>query len=393
MTTPVSTQFYHHEADFRLRCGEELPGFTMAYETWGELNADRSNAVLLFHALSGSQHAAGYNPSVPGTGERWTEECHHGWWEDFIGPGKALDTAKWFVICANSLGGCYGTTGPSSLHPRTGKPWGSAFPQVTVSDNVRAHLLLLDHLGIRSLHAVMGASVGGLCALNLATTAPERVRLVVPIASGCRTTVLNRLIIFEQIMAIENDRNFRGGDYYGGEPPTYGLALARMISHKTFVHLDEIEKRARGDVRQPDEGLSWYRLQDNVESYILHQGTKFVRRFDANTYLRICGMWSSFDPVREGGAESWGELLGRCRRHRHHFLVFSIDSDFCFYPEEQAALVRHLEDAGVSVMHITAHSHKGHDSFLLEPMLYTPHLVYALDAARPEPEAATDPGM
>jgi homoserine O-acetyltransferase len=262
-----------------------------------------------------------------------------------------------------------------------------------VGDVVRSNLLLLDHLGIGALHAVMGASVGGLCAINLATSQPDRVRLVVPIASGCRTTVLNRLIIFEQILAIENDRNFRGGDYYDDEPPTYGLALARMISHKTFVHLDEIEKRARGDVRQPDEGLSWYRLRDNVESYILHQGTKFVRRFDANTYLRICEMWSSFDPVREAEAADWDDLLSRCRHAGHHFLVFSIDSDFCFYPEEQASLVRRLEDAGVSVMHITVHSHKGHDSFLLEPLLYTPHLAYALEAARPEPVVDADPGM
>ena len=393
MPDPVATQFFRHEAPFQLRSGAVLPGFTLAYETWGTLNADGSNAILLFHALSGSQHAAGFNPDVPGTGGRWTEECHHGWWDDFIGPGKALDTRKWFVICANMLGGCYGSTGPSSIDPATGRPWGSRFPHISVGDVVRSNLLLLDHLGIGALHAVMGASVGGLCAINLATSQPDRVRLVVPIASGCRTTVLNRLIIFEQILAIENDRNFRGGDYYDDEPPTYGLALARMISHKTFVHLDEIEKRARGDVRQPDEGLSWYRLRDNVESYILHQGTKFVRRFDANTYLRICEMWSSFDPVREAEAADWEDLLSRCRRARHHFLVFSIDSDFCFYPEEQAALVRRLEDAGVSVMHITVHSHKGHDSFLLEPLLYTPHLAYALEAARPEPVVASDPGM
>ncbi len=393
MPATVSTRFFHHPHPFPLHSGEALPEFTLAYESWGELNADRSNAILLFHALSGSHHAAGFNPDVPGTDGRWTEECHHGWWSDFIGPGKALDTRKWFVICANTLGGCYGSTGPASTNPASGKPWGAQFPHVSVNDNVRANLLLLDHLGIHALHAVIGASVGGLCALNLATFAPDRVRLVVPLASGCRTTVLNRLIIFEQMLAIENDRNFRGGDYYDSDPPLYGLALARMISHKTFVHLDEIEKRARGDVRQPDEGLSWYRLRDNVESYILHQGKKFVKRFDANTYLRICEMWSSFDPVREGNAASWPELLERSRAHHHHFLVFSIDSDFCFYPEEQAALVRHLEDAGVSVMHITAHSHKGHDSFLLEPLLYTPHLAYALEAARPEPVVTEDPGI
>jgi homoserine O-acetyltransferase len=167
-----------------------------------------------------------------------------------------------------------------------------------------------------------------------------------------------------------------------------------MISNKTFVHLDEIEKRARGDVKQPDENLRWYRLRDSVESYILHQGTKFVRRFDANTYLRICEMWSSFDPVREAGAADWHALLEPCRHHGQHWLIFSIDSDFCFYPEEQTALVHHLREAEVNVMHITVHSLKGHDSFLLEPLLYTPHLVYALVGSRTLPEEVrNDPGI
>ncbi len=385
MTDRVTTQFFHSAEPLDLRSGDRLAGYTLAYETWGRLNEDGSNGVLIFHALSGSHHAAGYNPVVEGTEDRWTEDCHHGWWEDFIGPGKALDTGRWFVICANYLGGCYGSTGPASVNEATGERWGGAFPRIEAGDVVASQMRLLDALGIGCLHAVMGASVGGLCALHLATRYPERVRLVVPIATGGSTTVLNRLIIFEQILAIENDPNFKGGNYYEGARPEVGLTLARMISHKTFVHLDEIEKRARGEVKQPNTGLSWYRVRDNVESYILHQGKKFVRRFDANTYLRICGMWSNFDPVREGEAESWGELLGRSKAAGHHYLVFSIDSDFCFYPEEQAGLVQKLEEAGVSVMHITVHSHKGHDSFLLEPLLYTPHLSYALQAMKPEP--------
>ena len=380
--------FVFNDADhpFALKSGETMAEFTLAYETWGELNADASNAILLFHALSGSQHAAGVCPAVPGTDSRWTEDCQAGWWSDFIGPGKALDTRKWFVICVNFLGGCYGSSGPASINPATGRPWGASFPHVSVSDIVRSQMLLLDHLGIGKLHAVIGPSVGGLAAITLATLFPDRVRLVVPIASGAQTTVLNRLILFEQILAIENDPNFNGGDYYDGPPPLYGLALARMISHKTFVHLDEIEKRACGDVKQPGEGLAWYRLRDNVESYILHQGKKFVRRFDANTYLRICESWSSFDPVREGQATSWNSLLQRCREHGQQFLVFSIDSDFCFYPEEQAALVKNLREAEVNVMHITVHSLKGHDSFLLEPLLYTPHLAFALDRAKEDAE-------
>ncbi len=378
----IETHFFRHSGLFTLRSGEILPAFTLAYEMWGTLNEDASNAILLFHALSGTQHAAGFNDQVPGIEGRWTEDLHQGWWSDFIGPGKALDTHKYCVICANSLGGCYGSTGPASENPDTGEPWGSAFPHVSVSDLVASQMLLISHLGIQVLHAAVGPSVGGLCALALATQYPDRVRLVVPIASGGTTTVLNRLFLFEQILAIENDPNFNAGDYYQTAPPTYGLALARMISHKSFVHLDEIETRARGEVKQPGQGLAWYRLRDSIESYMLHQGKKFVTRFDANTYLRICEAWSTFDPVAEAGASSWDELLAPCRQHGQHFLIFSIDSDFCFYPEEQSALVRHLREASCDVMHITVHSLKGHDSFLLEPLLYTPHMAYNLEAAR-----------
>lgn len=374
-----SFQLGSDQMPFAFRNGWVAPGpLTLVYETYGTLNADKSNAILLFHALSGSHHAAGLNPSVPGADDRWTEEMHVGWWNAYIGPKKALDTRKFCVICVNFIGGCYGSTGPASPHPEDGRPYGSRFPSLHVSDVVRSQAALLDHLGIRKLHAVIGPSVGGLMALTFANLFPDRVRFIIPIASGFRTTVLNRLILFEQILAIENDPHFRGGDYYDGNPPLYGLALARMISHKTFVHLDTIERRAKRDVRQPEGKLAWYRLHDKVESYILHQGTKFVERFDANTYLRISEMWSRYDPLLEAGTSSVEALLAPSREHGHHFLVFSIDSDFCFYPEEQSELVRHLKDHDVSCMHITTHSDKGHDSFLLEPALYTPHLYHTL---------------
>ena len=366
------------EKPFTFSSGEAMQHLEIAYETYGQLNAEASNVILLFHALSGSQHAAGVCRTVPGIEGRWTEDCHQGWWEPFIGPGKALDTRKFFIICANYLGGCYGSSGPASINPDTGKPYGSAFPSVLTCDVVRAHAMLLDHHGITNLHAVMGASVGGLLAINFATMFPERVRLVVPIASGSRTTVLTRLTLFEQVLAIENDPHFKGGDYYDGPSPEYGMVLARMISHKTFVHLDAIESRARRDVIKRDDQLAWYQVRHNVESYMLHQGKKFVKRFDANTYLRICDMWLRFDPLRDAGVESYADLFAISKKAGHHYLVFSIDSDFCFYPEEQAELVKHLEGAGVSSMHITVHSDKGHDSFLLEPELYTPHLVYTL---------------
>ena len=379
MSHATQTRFLEIGSPFPLRDGGSLPQVRIAYETWGELNADKSNAILVCHALSGSHHAAGRNPSIEGVGSLWQEELHAGWWEDMIGPGKAIDTNKHFVICANYLGGCYGSTGPGSINPETGRHWGSSFPAVTATDQVNALALLLDELGIGTLHAVVGPSVGGLVALTFATRLPERVRNVIAIASGFKTTVLNRLILFEQILAIENDPHFNGGDYYEGEAPTYGLALARMISHKTFVHLNSIERRARKDVVQPDDVLAWYKVRDQFQSYMLHQGKKFVQRFDANTYLRIIDLWSRFDATLEGNAETPAALFQRSRAANQRWLVFSIDSDFCFYPEEQAELVKHLERAKVDCMHITVHSEKGHDSFLLEPNLYTPHIAWMLE--------------
>ncbi len=367
------------QAPFAMDSGDLLTDARVAYESYGTLNERKDNAILLFHALSGSQHAAGFTQCVAGADDRWTIDCQRGWWDLYIGPGKVLDTRKYFILCANYLGGCYGSTGPTSVNPDTGHPYGASFPAVTTRDVVRSQLHLLNHLGIERLHAVIGPSVGGLLAINFATLFPERVKIVIPIASGPRTTVLTRLTLFEQVLAIENDPHFNGGDYYGGPAPEYGLALARMISHKTFVHLDAIERRARNDFVQPDDQLAWYRVRNNVESYMLHQGKKFVKRFDANTYLRIADMWLKFDPLMDAGVADYQTLFERSRAAGHHYLIFSIDSDFCFYPEEQADLTAMLERSGTSCMMITVHSSKGHDSFLLEPELYAPHLHYTLE--------------
>jgi len=361
-----------------LREGGSLPGIRLAHQTWGSLNAEKSNAILIFHALSGSHHITGHNPAIPGIGDLWQPEMHQGWWEEIVGPGKAVDTDQYFVISMNQLGGCYGSTGPASINPATGKPWGGSFPHVSASDQVDIATTLLDSLGIDSLHAVIGPSIGGLLATTFATRHPQRVRRVLPIASGFKTTVLNRLILFEQIMAIENDPYFNAGDYYDSPGPLYGLALARMVSHKTFVHLDAIERRASHEVVQQDDALAWYKIRDQCQSYMLHQGLKFVKRFDANTYLRLADMWSRYHACREADAETPAELFARAKDAGQRWLVFSIDSDFCFYPEEQAELVGHLERAKIDSMYITVHSDKGHDSFLLEPGLYTPHIAYLL---------------
>ena len=360
--------------DLTLRDGGRIPSAQLAYTTWGTLNADGSNAILVFHALSGTHHLSGTHPDSPPNCNFWAEELHEGWWNGMVGPGKAIDTDQFFVISTNYLGGCYGSSGPASINPETGKPFGSAFPHLNVADLVDANLPLLDHFGIEKLHSVIGPSVGGLCALTFATRHPARVSRVIPIASGFKTTVLNRLILFEQILAIENDKHFDGGDYYDHEYPRIGLSLARMISHKTFVHLDTFERRARRDLIDEEEMLSWYQVRDTFQSYMLHQGKKFTQRFDANTYLRIIDMWSRYNAVLQGDADNAADLFARCNAAGHRFLVFSIDSDFCFYPEEQAELVTHLEDAEVDTIHITVHSAKGHDSFLLEPELYTPHI-------------------
>ena len=190
---PEATQTQFHDIGsaqdpVQLSGGGSLPGVRIAYESWGELNADKSNAILLFHALSGSHHAAGITSEIEGTGDFWQEELHAGWWEEMVGPGKAIDTDKYFIVCANYLGGCYGTTGPASINPETGKPWGSSFPAVSATDQVTVASALLDSLGIDQLHAVVGPSVGGLIALTFATRLPERVRNVIPIASGFKTT-------------------------------------------------------------------------------------------------------------------------------------------------------------------------------------------------------------
>jgi homoserine O-acetyltransferase len=236
---------------------------------------------------------------------------------------------------------------------------------------------LLDHLGVGRLQAVVGASIGGLLCLDLATRYPDRVRNVVAIASGLRVTALQRIHILEQCLAIEGDGNFRGGDYYDGPAPTHGLALARIVAHKSFVSLHAMEQRARAEVVDRDELGGYVRIVNPLESYMWHQGKKFVERFDANTYLRIMEMWQTFDLAGHAGTPDIGSALERCRDQR--YMVFTIDSDVCYYPEEQGELVATLERARVPVRRITVHSDNGHDAFLLEPNLFAPHLAHTLE--------------
>ncbi len=368
---------------FQLELGGTLSPVSLAYETYGRLSAKRDNAILLFHALSGNQHAAGFNPNAPVMGDLWTPENHVGWWDGFIGPGKALDTDRYFVICANYLGGCYGSTAPCSIDLKTGKPYGGSFPYITMSDVVNSQMKLLDHLAIKRLLATVGGSIGGMLSLDLAVRYPDRVRLVVPIASGAHATTLQKLHNFEQIFAIENDHDFNAGDYYEGSPPLKGLMTARMIGQKTFVSLEVLQGRARGRIIQDEDDLKGYRLQHRIESYMLHQAKKFVKKFDPNSYLCVIGMWQAFDLAHTAG----GDLVKTfepCTSQR--YLNFSIDSDVCFFPDEQFQLTSSLKENHIPVQHITVHSEKGHDSFLLEPELYTPHISFALNETFNEPE-------
>ena len=376
----TNTQFFHfnnEETPFELKCGEKLTNFTLAYEVYGQISQNKDNVILLFHALSASQHAAGFTENIEGLSVEWDKECQTGWWNDFIGSGKALDTDKYCVVCANYLGGCYGSTGPSSMNPETGKPFGGSFPRISIKDIVKSQIELLNHLEVEQLHAVAGSSLGGLMAISLATQHPEKVRTIVALASGIKTSVLQRIHNLEQITAIESDSDYLGGNYYGKNSPEDGLALARMIGHKVFISLATLERRASQEVKKETEESSWYQIQTPVESYMSHQGQKFVKRFDANTYLRIMDAWQNFNILEESGFSDYGAMFSRCRHQK--YLIFTINSDVCFYPDQQEELVSAINEGGITPIHITVHSEKGHDSFLLEPDLYAPHIHSALN--------------
>ncbi|MEN8255911.1 MAG: homoserine O-acetyltransferase [Verrucomicrobiota bacterium] len=372
----INSKFFRYE-NLRLHDGQDFGPVTLAYETYGELNENRDNAVLIFHALTGSQHITGFNPEVPGVEKKWNEECRTGWWNDFVGPGKMVDTNRFFVVCANYFGGCYGTTGPASLCPETGKEYGGDFPHFSFCDIVDSQLPLFEHLGIETFHAVIGSSIGGMLATNFAVRHPQKVRRVIPIASGIEATTLTRTHILEQILAVENDPNYCNGHYYDGPAPLRGLALARMISHKTFVSLHAMEARMTDRCEQEQDEFSWYKIKSALESYILHQGRKFVRRFDANTYLYLSSAWTRYHLRKDCGAANYAELFGECRHQ--DYLVFSIDSDVCFYPDEQEYLVKQLQENSIPVEYTTVHSDKGHDSFLLEPDLYAEPIKHMLE--------------
>ena len=354
----VEKQFYTFAEPpnpMTLESGAELGPITIAYETWGRLSEKRDNAVLVAHAFSGDSHAAGYYPDDPG-------DAKPGWWDSVIGPGKGLDTSKYFVICANILGGCMGTTGPSSVNPATGMPYGLDFPMMTIGDIVETQKVLLDHLDIPSLHTVIGGSVGGMQVLEWCVRYPDLVRSAIPVATTMRHSAL--AIAFNEVarQAIMGDPRWNRGNYYDKTPPDLGLAVARMIGHITYLS-DEAMRRKFGRQLQSKDTFSYgFDADFQVESYLRYQGSKFVKRFDANSVLYITKAADYYDLLnREPPARSVRDIRGAATK----FLVVSYTSDW-LYPTYQAKeLVQALKRAGLDVSFCEIEADCGHDAFLI----------------------------
>jgi homoserine O-acetyltransferase len=344
-----------------LKCGQEFGPITVAYQTYGELSPRKDNAVVICHALTGDSHVAG---------KRHPEDRKPGWWDGFVGPGKGIDTNRFFVICANVIGGCQGTTGPNFINPATGKPFGPEFPFLTVSDIVQVHLALVESLGISKVLAIIGGSLGGMQVLDWAAQAPETIASAIVLASGARLSAQG--IAFNTVgrRAIVTDPSFNGGNFYGQtETPKFGLALARMIAHITYLSEQAIEKKF-GRRLQNTEQLRYQNNDDaefQIESYLNYQGKRFVERFDANSYLRLTRAMDYFDLERD-----YGPMSVSLAKTAARFLVVSYNTDWLFPTEQSRAIVRALVQAGQHVSFTELNSPHGHDAFLVDselPML------------------------
>ena len=341
------------DAALAMDAGVALAPWQIAYQTYGSLNAERSNAVLICHALTGDQHVANVHPV---TGKA-------GWWETLIGPGKPIDTDRFFVICANVLGGCMGTTGPASTNPETGRAYGIDFPLVTIGDMVRAQAMLLDRLGIESLFAVVGGSMGGMQVLQWAATYPERVFAALPIATGARHSAQN--IAFHEVgrQAVMADPDWRGGRYLDhGARPRKGLAVARMGAHVTYLSESALHRKFGRRLQDRAAPTFSFDADFQIESYLRHQGISFVERFDANSYLYVTRAMDYFDLAAEHG----GVLARAFRNARTRFCVISFTSDWLFPTSDSRAIVHALNAAAAPVSFVEIESDKGHDAFLLE---------------------------
>jgi len=354
IVTPQTAKFTE---PVRLKSGAVMDEYELVYETYGMLNADRSNAVLVCHALNAAHHVAGQYADDPE---------NVGWWDNMIGPGKPVDTSRFFVVGVNNLGGCHGSTGPQSSNPRTGKPWGADFPVVTVEDWVATQARLADHLGIPRFAAVIGGSLGAMQALQWSISYPERVRHSILIA--CAPNLSAQNIAFNEVarQAIITDPDFHGGHYYEhNTSPTRGLRVARMVGHITYLSDDEMAAKFGRQLKNGKLNYS-FDTEFEIESYLRHQGRKFSEYFDANTYLRITKVLDYFDPALEHG----GILAKALAPARANFLVVSFTTDWRFSPQRSREIVKALLDNRLGVTYAEIDAPHGHDAFLLDDARY-----------------------
>ncbi len=349
----VQPRTVHFDQPLELSSGETLAGYDIVFETYGELNSARSNAVLICHALSGSHHAAGYHDA---------DETKPGWWDNMVGPGKVIDTDRFHVVSCNNIGGCHGSTGPATINPETGIPYGPDFPIVTVPDWVQSQARLADTLNIGQWAAVIGGSLGGMQAMQWAIDFPDRLRHAVLIAAAPKLTAQN--IAFNEVarQAICSDPDFHGGRYYENDSePWRGLRLARMLGHITYLSDDLMSEKFGRDLREGRINFD-YGVEFQVESYLRYQADSFAGSFDANTYLLMTKALDYFDPAAKAG----GVLSSALKGVNADFMVISFTSDWRFAPYRSREIVRALHDNDLNVSYAEVESHQGHDAFLLK---------------------------
>jgi len=336
-----------------LESGASLGPITVAYETYGSLNASGTNAILICHALTGDSHVAGYYSEA---------DTKPGWWDNMVGPGKGIDTDRHFVICSNILGSCMGTTGPCYINPETLEPYGLDFPVVTIGDMVKTQRALLDYLGIRRLLSVIGGSVGGMQALEWAMRYPEMVESVIPLATTTKHSAL--AIAFNEVarQAIMADPHWAGGNYYGGETPKLGLALARMIGHITYLSDESMRQKFGRNLQDKTDFSFNFDADFQVESYLRYQGAKFVERFDANSFLYITKAADYFDLEKQYGD---GSAVKAFSRAESRFMVISFTSDWLYPTYQSRSMVQAMKKSGLDVSFCEIEAEWGHDAFLL----------------------------
>lgn len=351
IVTPETAQF---DEPLKLESGGELPSYQLVYEAYGKLNSNKSNAILVCHALSSSHHAAGYYSK---------QEKHAGWWDKLVGPGKVIDTNHFYVVCCNNLGGCGGSTGPTSINPKTNKPYGADFPIVTVKDWVTAQARFADQLGIQQWAAVIGGSLGGMQALQWSISHPQRIKHSVIIASSAKLTAQN--IGFNDVarQAIRTDPDFHDGRYHEhNTKPRRGLRLARMLGHITYLSDDLMAEKFGRNLQKKTHIDYDFNPEFEVESYLRYQGERFVEHFDANTYLLMTKALDYFDPASEAN-DNLSEALNKAVAD---YLVVSFTSDWRFSPERSHEIVCALQNNNLNVSYAEINASQGHDAFLLE---------------------------